>query len=334
MEEILKQKCDLILTNREIYKKRMVWEIDRNSCAIMAAMISAASGKTADENKYKECKKILRDRASAFSQFRGIARPMVIAKMTLADNPIEYIDGAMTVYKKLRSIHKLTASPFMVMAALTIYENGGLENADANIEKLESLYKTLKKAHPFLINDYDRGYLSMLVAFGMDLDRIPEEIEQCYSACKKISIGKDAVHSLAQVLSLCDKSPEEKAANVTEEIALLRSYGKPISKSYGLAALGALELLNIPIEEKVKKIDEVDEYLKGKKGFKWYNHGGRIRRMYASLIVLMAYADEDSSKLATNISSTLVMTLVEELIIMLIIASTSASAAASSSSGS
>lgn len=92
---------------------------------------------------------MLKKKVSVFNEFRGVAFTLVINKMVLQDNPEAYLDGVMSVYKKLRSIHKLTASPYMVMAALTIYENGGSEKADWNIAKLEDIYKKQKSAHPF-----------------------------------------------------------------------------------------------------------------------------------------------------------------------------------------
>ena len=78
---------------------------------------------------------MLKQKVSVFNAFRGVAFTLVITKMVLQDNPEAYLDGVMSVYQKLRSIHKLTASPYMVMAALTIYENGGSEKADWNIAK-------------------------------------------------------------------------------------------------------------------------------------------------------------------------------------------------------
>lgn len=332
MDQNLKNKCDLIIENRNILKKKMMWEAESNLSAIMSAMILAAAGVKADADKYVECKKLLIKKVGAFNEFRGIARPMVITKMTLADNPEEYIEGAMAVYKKLRAAHKFTASPYMVMAALTLYENGGVENADDNIVKLDSLYYTLQKQHPFLIMDEDRGYLSMLVAFGRNLDAMPDEIEKCYQACKKFSYSKDAVHSLAQVLALSSKDVETKSKNVDQMIDMLRRSGRKISKSRALSAIGALELIEMTPEQKVTQIAQLDDYLRDKKGFKSISIGSKMRRMIAAMIVLMTNASNEDATILTNLSSTLVVTIIEEIITMLIIAMASSSAAASSSS--
>ena len=80
-----------------------------------------------------------------FSEIRGIAEAIVITKMCLADDYESYLTGVVTVYRKLRKLHKLTASAFMVMAAVNIYEGGGIENADENILKMEIIYNILLK---------------------------------------------------------------------------------------------------------------------------------------------------------------------------------------------
>lgn len=332
MDTTLQETCDLIIDNYHKIKKCMFWEIAANNVAVMSSFLSASNGAVSSAEKYRECKKILKKNASIFSSFRGISESMVVTKMTLADNPREYLSGAIEVYKKLRQLHKLTASPYMVLAAMTIYENGGLSKADENIEQLEKLYKSLKKKHPMLTWDSDRGYLSMIVASGLNIDTVEEEIERCYEACKSITIVRDSVHSLAQVLALSPKATEEKANEVKEIIQLLKQRKKRVSKSYTLSSLGALTLLDMDASQKADLIVEVDDYLKTQKGFKWYSIDPYIRRVYAILIVLLAYSSSEQSKVSENISGTLTMVIVEQIITLIIIYAVSSSSAASGSS--
>jgi len=332
MEELLKQKCDLIVANREKYKKKMFWEIDSADCAVMAALISASLDMEADADKYTECKKLLRKTVSFLSEFRGIAESMVITKMTTKDDPEEFINGAIEVYKKLKALHAFSASPYLVMAAINIYEAGGEAAADENIEKLEELYKGIKKDHPLLVSGRDRGYISMLILLGVDIEKTIKEIADCYEACRQFAFDKDAVHSLAQILALSTKSVEEKSSEVKEMLDLLKANKKPISKGVGLSSLGIMPLLNTSVEDKVSLISEVDDYLKTQNGFKWYQESGRIRRVYACLIIFMTYAKDQNEALSSVISSTLTMTLIEEIIMLLLASNVAVSTAASSSS--
>lgn len=333
MDERLKQKCDLIIANRAIFKKKMFWDTESNACAIMAAMMTASKDIDADAEKYTECKKILKKTVSIFSEFRGIADTMVITKMTMQEDPKAYIDGAIEVYKMLKKVFILSASPYLVMTAINIYEMGGVEKAQENIEKLDELYKKLKKEHPLLVWGNDRAYLSMLISFNLDIDKTVMEISDCYEACKKLSFDKDAVHSLAQILALSSMTAMEKSEEVEAILKGLKENKKPFSKTMGFSSLGALTLMKQSVDEKVEAICEVDEYLKNQKGFKWYD-GIKIRRVYAALIVFLTYAGGENAELASNISSNLAIALIEELIMLMIISSTAANAARSSSSSS
>lgn len=336
MDAKVRELLELIEKNHGLIRKQMFWEIASNYTAIMNAYINAAKGCTADPAKYVECKKLLKKHVSVFSEFRGIGRSMVITKMALEDDPETYVKGCMEVYKKLRSIHKIVTSPYMVMAAMTIYEHGGVEGADANIEKLETFYKRLKKDHPLLITDEDRGYLSMLVTCGANLDVMAEKIESCYQACKPLSINKNGVNSLAQIMSLSGNSSAVCAEQAGALLKGLKAAKCPISNSYGLGALGALALIDRPIDEKIAVVTELCEEMKQYKAFKWYNMGKRTRTMFAALITFIAYSEDIDKSLADTVGGTITMVIVEEIIIAIIIllcTSSASSAASSSSSG-
>ncbi len=333
MDEKLQILCDRLVSDKKILKKKMHGEMDSNATSTMAAFMYAGAGKKVDIDRYAECKKILKKNVNIFSEFRGLAFTLVVTKMALSDNPEEYLSGAMTVYKKLRNRHKFTASPNMVMAALTLYEYGGISKADENIEKLDELYKKLQKDHPLLVCDEDRGFLSMIIASGANVDRVVEEITACYEAGKKIYVFKNSIHSMAQVLSMNSMKAEEKIEKVNELIKGFKAAKKSVSKEYGLGAVGALTLLNMPTDEIVAKVSEVDDYLKHQKGFKWYSVSSRkIRRLYAQLLVMIAYLPEDNTMMTSMISSTIAMAILEEVIMLILIVSINMSIRSSSSS--
>lgn len=330
MNENVKNTCDLILENRNAMEKQMFWEMDANTYALMAGLLATARNVHADPEKYKECKKILQKNAGVFSEMRGLAGAVVVTKMMMADDPEKYVKGVTEVYHKLRDIHKLTASPYMVMAAMNIYENNGVEGADEAIERLEALYKELKDKHPMLINDTDRGYLSMIATSKMNLAEVTQRIEAAYDMCNKLSIDKDAVYSMAQMLAFSDKSAENKFEFVEGILSGLDANHTPISKGQGLVLLGVLSLLDMPKEELVQDISDASEYLKGKSGFKWFDESQRMRTVYAALAVFLTYA-KDKSALGSNISSNIAMNIAEEIVLLIVVitAMTTATIAAS-----
>lgn len=332
MDSKVQSVINQVLANHEILRTKMKWEVEANMCAIMGSMIMVSKNATANASKYDECKKILKKNAGVFSEFRGLANAMVITKMAVAENPEEYLKGCMEVYKKLRELHKWTASPFMVMAAMTIFEHGGLARADENIASLEEFYKNLKKAHPFLINDQDRGYLAMLITCGLNPTVMEEKIESNYQACKSLAMSKDSVNSLAQILALSNKKPEENAEEIDALLKALRQRKCYISKYSGLSALGALSLLDMSIEEKADQIVEICEYIAKHRAFKWYNMNKGNRAIFASMILFMANADEMNKEIIASIGETLTMVIVEQVITTIIILCAVSTANSSSSS--
>jgi len=336
MNENVKKICDLIVSNRNVLRKKMFWEIDTNTYAVMGGILTAAKGVEADADDYKSCKKIIRKNISMFSEMRGFAEAIIAIKMTMVEDKEAYVKGVEGVYKKLRSIHKLTASPYMVMAAMNIYESKGIEGADEEIEKLEKFYKSLKEKHPFLISDSDRGYLSMLVVNNINIEDAVDAIENNYEACKKISVMKNSVYSLAQVLALSKKTTEANLEFVETMIKGLKKASKPISKEYGLTAVGALSLVNKSPDELVADITETYDYLKTQKGFKWYYMGRRLRTTYAAIAVFLTYSQQ--SGLSDAISSNITVAIAEEilmlLVIMMVCSNTSSRSASSGASAS
>jgi len=334
MDYRTQQMLERINENHQVYRKLFFWHIARNESAILSSFLSASAGKPADAAEYKRCRKILRKECGIFSSFRGIAESMVITKMTLAEDPGEFIRGSLEVYRKLRKLHKLTASAFMVMAAITIYENVGTAKADDAIAELEALYKALRKKHPLLVSDQDCGYLAALVCFGVKSDWAVEAINDCYDACKHITIQRDSVHSLAQILALNSDSTEVKVADVETYMQSFRDAGYRVSKSLGLPALAALTLLNGSREATVSDVCDTAEAMRSMRPFRWYYMTKRTRLMYATLITLLSKADETNNKLVSTITGTMTMVIIEQIILCIIIMSTSASASHSSSSSS
>lgn len=330
MNDKLRNMCDLMMDNRNELKRKMVWEMDTNTYAIMGGILTSAKGIKADPEQYKACKKLLKSKVNAFSEIRGISGAIVVLKMMMAENSEEYIDGVVTVYKKLRSLHKLTASPYMVMAAMNIYESKGLESADEEIERLEKLYKGLKEDHPFLITDSDRGYLSMLINMDINVESALVDIEKNYEACKTISLSKNTAYSLAQVMALSKRTPEENNEYIRTVLKGLKANGKRINKEYGLTVIGALSLLGMSFDELIREITDADNYLKGKKGFRWFNQSKGLRVTYAALMVFLSHADE--STMVETMSSTIAVIIAEEILIMLMIMIVSANAASHSAS--
>lgn len=320
MNDKTKKLCDNLVTYSRALRRKMVWETDSNAMAILGAFFCISAGVEADVDKYVACKKLFKSKVNIFSEFRGVSETIVITKMMISKDPEEYLDGALKVYKKLRAIHKLWTSPFMVLAAINIYENGGVTRADENIEKLESLYKKVQKEHPWLIDDNDRPFFAILATSGLNEDELMEEMEKCYQANKHLAVlNKEGVHSMAQLMCLSDKSVEEKAEFAKAYMEGMKAAKKKISKNYGLPSLGAMTLLDVPVDELVEKTVEIDNYLKTQKGFKWYSTSPSILRMYDQMVLMIENLGDNNAMKASVVTGSMAMVIVEQILLYIIV---------------
>lgn len=324
---------DRIVEDMNLLKKKMLWEADSYAMATISAFLFASANKRADIDRYVECKKYLKKHVNLFSEIRGIAEAIVITKMCLSDNYEEYLAGVVETYKKLRKIHKLTASAYMVMAAINIYEGGGADKEDENIEKLETVYKEMKADHFWLTGDEDRPFLAMMVSRDLDIKSISTNISACYEACKKKSLSKETMHTTSQIMALSEKSIESKTADLDDTINALKEYKLKGMRFELMPMAATLGLIDGTPSEKAAAIKENFDYLKTKKGFKWYI-GGKQRTLYAILAYALENLEGDKAALNSVISTTLTNIIIQQIILIIILTSTSNASRSSSASGS
>lgn len=329
MDTNMKALLDQIVEDMNLLQKKMFWEMDSSAMATISAFLFARAGKRADIDRYVECKNYLKKNVSVWSEIRGIAQAIVITKMCLAEDYAEYLSGVMDAYKKLRALHKFTASAHMVMAAINIYEGGGKENADANIDKLEAVYKGMKTDHFWLTGDEDRPFIAMMVTRNVSVDALSPEISNCYEACKGMSFSKEAMHTASQILALSGKSVETKVAEMSATVDVLKANGIKGMKSDLMPMAAALGFIDSSAEEKARDIKEIYDYLKTQKGFGWYI-GGTRRSLYSVLAYALGNIEGDGAVMNSVIGTTLTNIIIEEIIIMTIII-TAANASRSSS---
>ena len=331
MNEIAEYLVDQIVEDKELLQRKMIWETDSSAMATLSAFLYAGAGQRADIERYVECKKYFKTKVSAFSQLRGIAKVIVITKMSLHEDYKTYLAGVQEVYHKLRSIHKLTASPYMVLAAVNLYEGGGLENADENIDKLERVYKRMKQDHFFLTGDEDRPFLAMMISRGVDIESVAEEIEALYEASNQLSFSKNAMHTAAQIMALSGGSTQEKVEDLADTITELKRAGVGGVKYELMPVAAAMGFVDEAPEEKAEKIREIYEELKHRKGFKWYLSRTK-RTIYSMLIYALSTIDADHALVSSVVSDSITNIIIEEIVEMVIIASVASRAARSSSS--
>ena len=95
MKELLQAGCELLAENRNTIPKGFMWDMELMSIA--GSLIFTGAGKTADVERMKACKSILKKQERFFSSFRSNMEIPVLCKMALSDDPEGYL-------RKLRGI--------------------------------------------------------------------------------------------------------------------------------------------------------------------------------------------------------------------------------------
>ena len=322
----LQNKCDLFIQNKEIVQKAFKWENDRMN--LLAGSMFAGAGRVADVDKLKECEQQLKHAAGIFSEFRGNLKMVLLVKMALSDNPTEFFEGVEQVYKMINKKH-LFGSDMRLLAAVSIFEHSGVENAEQVIARTNEIYNLMKKEHPFLTSEENIPFAALLALSGADTDKLLDEAERCYSAMKDKFFSSNAVQSLSHIMALDEQPTEVK----TDKIAAIYNGLKQNKKKFGtgseLAALGVLAMSDQEVGFLVREISEVDDFLKNQKGFGIVGVGAAERLLYAALLVADYYMPQSHIQ-GVVIESSLAAVIAEEMLLLATLSVTTASVAASS----
>ena len=315
MRESLQQRCDIQIYNEEKLRKGHMLQFDE--VIKLGAMAFANAGRPIDTDRIKECKQILKSRVGLFSNFRGAMQYLILIKMAIANDPETYIDNVLGIYKRLKGSF-IFPGELVAMAATTIYENCPAEKVDEVVDKTREAYAKIKEQHRFLTGEEDMALIALMIMAGKDPDQCAAEAEQLYLMVKdRFWKGSDVPQSVAMVLALSDKPAEQKVADYFALFDACKESGHKTSKDKAAVIYATFADLDADRSEVVAEIGEVDDWLRGKKGYGPLGVGASIRRLFAAALVLEdRQAANPSSGAATTNAVT--QAVVEELLVILI----------------
>ncbi len=278
--------------------------------------------------KLEQCKELLKSETGVFSNFRGNVKVPVICMLAADSEPEIRLAKALEVYEMLKQ--QFMSSEYLALAAMYITKIAEQENYQDIVYRAKSIYKLMKKEHPFLTFSEDSVFAALLALSEKSDEELVKEIEACYVILKQRFNGSNVVQSLSHVLALCEGTAEYKCQRVFALYDGLYQKGCKYSKGFELATLGVLAMLPADISEIVDDIVEVDECLYFKKGYgRWGRYNKRQRLMHAGLVVSSAYIGNNNMTMnCTVISSIISMVTAQQAALCAIIASQAAANAA------
>ncbi len=320
MNEVIKNKCDLLVANSLQMEKEFKWEYSLMN--ISAAMVFSGAGKEVDVQRLKESKKILKEKTGVFSIFRSQTEPIVVSKMALAADPAQYLDDLMLVYDKV-SKGTIFDNGHQVQASIIICDAQKVAQADAIVDKYKELYKKMSKEHPMLTSSEDTAFAMLLAMTDKPVDTIISEMEECYTYMKKdvkISVVAEEFKKLSEVLTLTSGDMKEKCDKVAALYNAFKDHGMKYGSSYNeFASLGALIDLNVDTDALVVEIIETADYMKESKVFGKWSMDKKQRLMFAAMLVGDFHCADNMLLNQSALSSTVAMVIAEEIAIMMCI---------------
>ena len=331
MREVVKNRCDLLFSNKEVVGKEFKWGYSIMNIA--ASLVFAGADRQVDVERLKECRKIIKKNTGIFSSLQGNAEAIVASKMALSNDPEQYFKDVKSVYDKLSKAQKFSDGGYLISAAVCIVDADRVADADNVIARFSELFKKMNKIHPLLTSSSDIAFAVLLVLTDKPVDSIVAEMEKCYEYVKKdlkVKVGSNEIQGLSEILALSDGDMKAKCDEVVSIYDTFKAHGIKWGKEYNeFASLGALIGLDVDKDTLVDEIAETAEYIKSQKGFGSWTLDNKQRLMFAAMLVGDSYG-MSSIRASSAINSTIAMVIAEEVAIMMciIICTTSASSSA------
>lgn len=317
MRDEIKRTCDLLFANREVVHDTSRWN---DALMITAAALSyTGAGRQADGYRINECKKLIKENTGLLSSLRSTAEPIVVSKMSMAADPQQYIRDLVQVYDKI-SKAKFSEGAYIAQAALAVCDAGRAREIDELVLRFKQLFKLMSQDHPFLTSSEDIVFAMLLVMTDKPVDRIADEMEQCYSYLKeqlKHRVGANELQGISEVLVLLDADTKTKCDRVIRLYDTFAKHGFKYGAQFGeFASLGVFADMDGDYDALVDEIMELEAYLKGNKGFGGLNMDKKQRMLFATVMVKNAYATCDALALNAAINTSVAVIVAEEIAIM------------------
>lgn len=284
MREELQKTCNEFLMKREMMSKVFSW-YNSHLHPVCAGIVLEKTEITLEE--IEQCKKLLEKNTNMFSELRGTVFPAIVCHLAIKENPGEFLEQILKVYKMLRNV--VLPSSYLSLVSLIIASFADESQYDSVIGKAKSIYDKMKVEHPFLTSGEDGPFAAMLALDGKSPECLIRDTEKCYGFLKGNFTSRNAVQSLSHVLAMGEGDSLEKCRRFMDIYMTFKMKGYKFDTDYFLSVLGAISLLPFHTNELVDDVISVTEYLEGKPGFGMLDSSPKERMAHAAIIVSKEY---------------------------------------------
>ena len=326
MDEKVTALCESFITNREIIKK--VFKGESLLIYPVAANALVSHGVTADEDKLKECRKLIKKNSGALSYLKGQVMMPFAANLSMKEDPKAHFDKVLKIYNVAKK--KFNRSEYSALLAILLADLIHEDSCEAVLTRGKELSDQIKMAHPFLTNEQDSVLAGLLALSEKSDTELIDDMEKCFDLLKIKFSHKSSIQSISHVLALTEGSAREKVEHLNDLYDSLREAGKKFGVYTELSTLAAVSILDNETERVRDRIIGIDDFLSKQKGYGLLGLDKKARLMHATMLTTDLY---DSAQIAQTTASTsaIAMAAAQSLAVCVIITSTIAANAASTS---
>lgn len=318
MDASLQQKCDLLGDNYKVV--RHSGRLDFQMADSLGALIFTADNAHADEAAIRENRKLLKSKVGIMSELRHETNMVLLCKMSMAEDPEQYLDNVIAAYNCLKQ-GKLLRTEFMSNAAITLVDHVEPAQYEQVAAQAKQIVNEVFAKHPVITGQQDLSMAILLVTSGIDINTLLSRSESCFQALAAHHLFADAgaLQTVAFTMALSEKPQDEKVERYYAIKDAMRDSGHHLRSSMR-AIMGGFTDVDATPQEIAELVGEVDNYLKHKHGFGNLTSGHQIRRVYASALALQYYQEhQDAGQSATAISSAVATDVIQTILIAIII---------------
>lgn len=321
MNEQLTKVCEQFIADRDIIKATFPW--DSAYIVPVCAMAFGSRKKAVSADKLKECRKLLEQHTSIFSNFRGNTKLPTMTILAASDDPMETMQNAMAIYAAMKEHFYGTQYLAYISAVLTEMISRG--RAEEIAVRAKAIFTRMRQEHPFLTGGEDSVFAVLMAFSDRTEDTLIKDMEECYKLLKSRFHDSNAVQTLSHVLAMADGSAAQKSERLLALYDALNKAKLDYGRSYELAVLGTLSMLDVEIDTLVEEIAQADAFLEEQKGYGLFSIGRNTRLLHAAMLVSILHnADTDTAAM----TGTLAMLAAQQAAMCAVIASSAAVTAA------
>ena len=291
MDKALQKVCETYISNRD--EMRRILRSSGAPMHLMGAAVLTALGKTPDEKKLLEAERILQEREPEDSPIRGRIKSVTTVHMSLAESEEDY-------YNELRRTHDLIHvnrggdDERYYMAAMMMSDKiSNMMEILQLVDRTAVIHESMGKS--FMSLEDRSSYVTAAFAAVngvLNARKYVEDVNLCKEYLTKAgALESESMGELSMLLAISPADAELICDLALKILEALRAKGLDFGSPEEAAMLSFLSALNMPADEIAKAVYDADEFLAQYSGFN-EGRGLILRRVYASIFVILAYAGD------------------------------------------